>query len=319
MFDRRGGAAAQRSRLAAVALLFGLTVATVAADSAATTAAAGPQYRFTLDIASPRNTLCLGETAHYVATVNLIEVSEVSADTSFQSVAGVKIEAYPNDRSVGHFLGATKGGSVVKFTGFDLEVPATADFTFVAAKKPGKTTLVFQGLVEGYAGLYVSFNVGIRVIPCKFNVSTTSRFEGDAINNPALPYPPINSGMKTTEIIGDETGHFTGEADVRVFGATKTTGPCTVVERFPGTAHVDISGDIFDDGTLTLNFTYTPVPVSGTVRCEGVTMSVPGSTYTFDPLKVSVRPTGGAIKSPHTWNAGQFKGKTTVVVIPEKP
>ena len=316
MFDRRGGAAAQRSRLAAVALLFGLTVVTVAPDSAATTAAADPQYRFTLDIASPRNTLCLGETAHYVATVNL---SEVSTDTSFQSVAGVKIEAYPNDRSVGHFLEATKGGSVVKVTGFDLEVPATADFTFVAAKKPGKTTLVFQGLVEGYAGLYVSFNVGIRVIPCKFKVSTTSRFQGDAINNPDIPYPPINSGMKTTEIIGDATGHFTGEADVRVFGATKTTGPCTVVERFPGTAHVDISGDIFDDGTLTLNFTYTPVPASGTETCGPVTVSVPGSTYTFDPLKVNVRPTGGTIKSPHTYNATQFKGKTTVVVIPEKP
>ena len=282
-------------------------------------AQAAPQqqtYRFSLDVASPRNTLCLGETVQYTATVL---ATPLPGTPLFIDVPGVTVEAAPNDPSVGHFLHANKAGFVHTKTGSLGVEPSSADFTFVAGTKPGKTTLVFQGLVKGFdaATGYVSFQVGIRVIPCKFKVRTTSRFQGDSINNPDIPYPPILSRMKTTEITGDATGHFTGESDVTVIGSTKAV-QCSVSERFTGASHVDISGDLFEDGSLVLNFTYTPVTSSATERCGPAAQSG-AHTYTFDALKVSVRPTGGTIRSPHTYNGGQFKGTTTVVVTAEKP
>jgi hypothetical protein len=299
------------SLLIVLALLIGMVLTGIGGPAPAGAAPTSPTYRFSLDIASPRNTLCVGEKVTYLATV----FADPQVGTPiFVEVPGVTVEAYANDKTVGYF-DRNKNAAVVRHVTGSLGVePPAAEFTFTAANKPGKTTLVFQGLVKGFdaATGYVSFSVGIRVIPCSYKVTTTTRYPVNYTHNPDIPSPAIVARMNTITITGDNTGHFTGEGDVVLVGGTKTVG-CSVTERFAARGHATISGDIFDDGSLVLNFTYERVASDVSERCgpARVGSSVP---YFFDALKVSLRQTGGVKTLPSTFNAGSFTGSTTAAV-----
>ena len=131
-----------------------------------------------MDVVSPRTTLCFGEKVRYKVIV--YRTADDPADFPVPvPVSGVKVEAYADNRAIGTFAGQGRGGSAFVSTELDFSTPYSAEFTFTAGKKEGATTLQFQGLVSYVSPVgrgYVSFEVPIRVIACKYMVSTVVRF-----------------------------------------------------------------------------------------------------------------------------------------------
>ncbi len=129
----------------------------------------GVTYRYYMEPSRYQTKLCVGDPVKYDMHVYR---QAMGTDTSRTDVFSTKVEAYPNDKSIGSFAQA----NVVVSIGSD-GYPGIAGFTFTG-KKVGKTTLVFQGKVAGVEIQrgYVSFNIDIQVIQCKFKISGTTRF-----------------------------------------------------------------------------------------------------------------------------------------------
>ncbi len=140
-------------------------------------------YRYYMDVVNPRTSICIGETVHYTVIVNR---TPVAGDLAPKPVAGVKVEAYIDDPNLGSFSNTRKGGSSFQQTGFNLDPVDSVEFQFTAGKKPGKTTLQFQGIVAGVEAAtgYVSFPVGIEIKICNYRITTVTRFPPNGRGNP---------------------------------------------------------------------------------------------------------------------------------------
>lgn len=308
-----------RWRILIAAFLLALVIGSSGQASIAQAAPAGQDYRFSLNIVAPRTIICIGETVTYKADV----YGEKAPFTgSFVlKVAGVKIEAFPSDQSIGAFIGANKAGSVSGRMGSDLNAPTSIVFKFKAGNKPGNSKLFFDGAVKNFdiqTG-YISFTVPIRVIPCKYTVTTTTQFPPNPNYNPMILNPRIKVKMNKAMVTADETGHFNGPGTLHWFGSSYTTvtpgvGAATAVEKFSATSQTNLNGELFENGQLVLNLTYETASSSFTVSVLGVSRSQSGLPYILDPLKISVPAAGGTVNLPQGYNQSSFMGKVHAVV-----
>jgi len=173
---------AERWRSVSLALIFALILGSASQTQLAQAAPGRAGIRLYMDIVQPQTTVCVGKTVSYEARVYMAFDPPLTTPKGNKvensALAGVKIDATSADPNVGDIVGK-KQGPVTRVTGgtedlVSLEsgaaIPNSAIFKF-KARKAGKTTLYFEGLAFGE---YVSFNVPVNVIPCKFKVVATS-------------------------------------------------------------------------------------------------------------------------------------------------
>jgi hypothetical protein len=301
------------------AFLLALAIGSSGQASIVQAAPAGQDYRFSLNIVAPRTILCTGETVNYKADV-YAELAPYTGSYVIK-VAGVKVDAYPADQSIGAFIGANKAGSVSGRMGSDLDAPTSIVFKFKAGKKPGNSKLFFDGAVKGFdiqTG-YISFTVPVRVIACKYTVTTTTQFPPNPNYNPMLLNPRIKVKMNKAVVTADENGHFNGSGTLHWFGSSYTTvtpglGAATAVEKFSATSQTNLNGESFENGQLVLNLTYETASSDISATVLGVSRSQSGLPYILDPLKISVPAAGGTVNLPQGYNQSSFMGKVHAVV-----
>ena len=80
------------------------------------------------------------------------------------------------------------------------------------------------------------------------------------------------------------------------------------------------TGDMSDDGKLTLKFVYQTVTSNIVERVGPVTQSGFGMPYLLDPLQVTIalQHSAGVVRKPHGYGRPDFPGKAVIIVIPEK-
>ena len=317
MRRQRGRARSTLRRSVVLVLFLELVVGVSTQGSAAHAAPTGETYKFSIAaVDHPRSTLCLGETVRY--TVKVFASSTTGPPAAIE-LPGVKVDA--SVVGVGAFVGTKGSGVDGAETGFDIDNPIGIQFSFKAGKKPGTTRLIFAATVkgDGIDNGNVSFSLPVRVLDCRFYVSQYTSFGPNAIENPSVPYPKIIASMDIALLTADINGHYTASSPVRWIGSTLAGGGVSVTETFPSLSHVDISGEMSDDGKLTLKFVYQMVTSSVVERIGPVTQSGPGGPYLLDPLQVTVEPGGrGVTRKPHGYGQPGFVGKAVVVVITEK-
>lgn len=308
-----------RWRILIAALLLALAIGSVGQASIAQAAPAGQDYRFSLNVVAPRTTICTGEMVTYKADVY---AEQAPFTGSFViKVQGVKVDAYPADQSIGAFVGANKAGFVSGRMGSDLMAPTSLVFKFKAGNKPGNSKLFFNGAVAGFdiqTG-YISFTVPVRVIACKYRVTTTTQFPLNPNHNPMIVSPRIKVKMNKAEVTADEIGHFNGSGTLHWFGSSYTTvtpdvGSATAVEKFSSTSQASLNGEVFENGQLVLNLTYEQASSSMTETVLGVSGIASDLPYILDPLKISVPAAGGTVSLPQGYNQSSFMGKVFAVV-----
>lgn len=308
-----------RARLTTFVLPVVLLLATAAGSVqliSAPSAAAGVTYRYYMDVVSPRTTLCLGEKVRYKVVVNRTADGDTDGPVP---VSGVKVEAYADNPAIGTFAGQGKGGNVFVSTELDFSTPFSAEFAFTAGKKPGSSTLQFQGLVNHVSPLgrgYVSFAMPIKLIVCKYMVSTVVRFPPNGTYNPDAVEPPIVATMKPTLLTADADGNFSGTGTLHWRGTSFRSG-CTVSQRFGPDTSVAISGKIFDDH-LDVRMIYEPGSGSLTTSCGGVSVPAPFDPVQLDQLDVELSPKGGSLKQTQAHTQGSFAGTVLISVTQVK-
>jgi hypothetical protein len=300
-----------------VALLLELVIGVSTQESAAHAAPAGETYKFSIAVVDhPRTTLCLGETVRY--TVKVLASPTIGASPVIE-VPGIKVDA--SVIGVGAFVGTTGSGVNGAETGFDIDNPIGIQFSFKAGKKPGTTRLIFAATVhgDGIDDRHVSSSLPVRVIECRFYVDEYTSFPPNPLDNPSIPYPPIIASTDIALLTADIDGHFTASTGVRWIGKTLAGGGVSVTETFPSRSHVDITGEMSDDGKLSLKFVYQIATSNVVETVGGVTQSGLGLPYLLDPLQVTVDPHGSpVIRKPHGYGRPDFLGKAVVIVITEK-
>ncbi|MGZ4740178.1 MAG: hypothetical protein ACXV3B_06755 [Ilumatobacteraceae bacterium] len=300
-----------------VALLLESVVGASTQGSAAHAAPPGESYRFSISaVDQPRTTLCLGETTRY--TVKVFATPTLGTSPVIE-VPGVKVEA--SVVGVGAFIGTTGSGVNGAETGFDIDHPVGIQFSFKAGQKPGTTRLTFAATVkgDGIDNGQVSSSLPVRVIECRFYVAEYTHFGPNALDNPSIPYPPIIASLSPTLLTADVNGHFTASATMNWIGSTLAGGGVSVTEKFASGSRVDITGEMSDDGTLSLKFVYQMVMSSVVEKVGPVTQGGPGGPYLLDPLQVAVNPHGSPVaRKPQGYGRPDFPGRAVVVVITEK-
>jgi hypothetical protein len=161
--------------------------------------------------------------------------------------------------------------------------------------------------------------VPVRVIACKYRVTTTTQFPPNPSYNPMILSPRIKVKMNKAVVTADEIGHFNGTGTLRWFGSSYTTitpgvGKATAVEKFAAPSQASLNGEVFEDGQLVLNVTYEQVLSSITETVLGVSGSQSSLPYILDPLKISVPAAGGTVRLPQGYNNSTFMGKVFAVV-----
>jgi hypothetical protein len=158
------------------------------------------------------------------------------------------------------------------------------------------------------------------VIECRFYVGGYTSFGPNALDNPSIPYPPIIAKFEPTLLVADINGHFTATATMEWIGSTLSGGGVSVTEKFASGSRMDITGDMLDDGKLSLKFAYQVVTSSVVETVGPVTQGGAGLPYLLDPLQVTValKGSGGVVRKPQGYGRPDFPGRAVVVVIPEK-
>jgi hypothetical protein len=274
-----------------------------------------------MDVVKYRTTLCVGESAPYTVFVYRQSTTSSASPTP---VDRVQVLANPFDDQVGRFLGKDRFSfAVVAWTGPGTGAsPMPATFTFKAGKKPGKTTLLFRANAHGTDEdpnipeqiSYVSFQVDIRVIQCRYTVKGSTSFPPDARDNPDIVKPPLVATLKKVQLVSDADGHLTGSTSIHWKSARLSSG-CIVNETFGADGAVTINGDVGDDGTLTLTLAFTSVAASATETCGPASVGFP-VPHQIDPLRLQV-PMKGGVVTPRVTLAG-FPGVATIIVKPVK-
>jgi hypothetical protein len=268
-----------------------------------------------MDVVNPKTTICVGKEVNYEARVYTPPRTIVGIKINAYALPGIKVEAFSQDKSVGDFVGAKKGIRT-RFTGStdelldDEATPHTAYFTF-KAKEAGKTTLYFEGVAQGQ---YVSFNVPVKVINCKYKVLINSRWKY------VTPYGTVNLIAITAKdaflLMNEENLYSTTQAEIVWVETTKVPRYREKNDLNFGTA--EIIGQIGLDNKLEVKLNINPVSfgqtLCGAAGCGGSPVSL-----TADPLRIIVPASGGgAITQIHGLTGGgiKLKGPTTVYVFP---
>jgi hypothetical protein len=254
-----------------------------------------------------RKTICTGDSTPYSVNVH-VAASSMGHDT----VAGIKVEAYPNDKSVGSFTKSTATTRSVA------GAPAFATFTFKAGSKPGKTDLVFQGFIAGFEASvgYVSTNIPIAVVECQYQVSASLRFPAD--RSGGVPTPAIVIVVRPTKLQADPEGHILESAPVHwVSGVASVKlegGTCTGTLKFAKDDEVLIEGDVGENGAVKLTFGFPSALGSWTGQCNGLAVPMGTLPYTITPPEVYLRSEGGVATIPARISASVADGSASFVL-----
>jgi hypothetical protein len=221
------------------------------------------------------------------------------------SVIGINVDAQSKDPSVGDFVGARTAKTTVVLDD-DLATLGTK-FRF-KANKPGKTTLYFQGLVGKE---YVSFNLDVKVLPCKFKATTIGEWHVDGPANIS-----VVAISDDAEVEADEQGNLTGSTTVNWVATSSGVGDCPAAGIEIGSSRVDWNGEIDDTEHLSLQGTFLPAQGSVSVDC-GTSGTVPVQ-LTPDPLQAGVTFSGGVFRQSQVLEGpeGPMSGFVTIVVVP---
>ena len=292
-----------RWRVFYIALVLALTIGGAGQTVPVQAAPAREGVTFYMDMVSPKTIVCVGKTVSYEARVYMVYDTPVTTPKGNKigenAIAEIKVEANSQDTNVGDFLN-TKKGFLTRVTGGADELasldtgasaPNSAVFSF-KAKKAGKTNLYFQGLAYGQ---YVSFTVPVKVIPCKFKVKVILRF------NPGI----YNITVTSDEVLmtADESGTFTGSKASMHWVYSNFSIPCSVSAA---DSSVNLTGKLdVDGGKFVGSATFGPTTPVG---CRG------SGKGAVNPLKFSVRSSGGVSKSTAT--ASPLSGPATITVVP---
>jgi hypothetical protein len=279
----------------------------------------GEIVNFSMTVQDPKTTLRCGETVTYVVKVELAqsEFAPTPVPGSMglpkgMSVIGINVDASSKDPSVGDFVGARNAKTAVVLDA-DLATLG-AKFKF-KANKPGKTTLYFEGLVGKE---YVSFNLDVKVLPCKFRATTIGEWHVDGPANIS-----VVAISDDAEVSGDAQGSVTGSASVNWVLNSGQVADC-LPQSVTTSSQVDWSGQVDDNEQLTLDGTYQPAAMSLPVYCVGSDGGIAsGSTpiqLTADPLQVGMAFSGGIFRQSQVLEGpeGPISGFVTIVVVPEE-
>lgn len=235
-------------------------------------------------------------------------------------ISGVAIRGSVTNPSIGALTPPESSG------GYDVSdlLLADADFMFTA-RKAGKTTLQFVGEVRSYwdgsgrtqtlsRPYPVHVEVPVKVIPCKFKVNTTGQWirvlDGAGASAMAV--------IEGAEIKADEQGHFAVSARVD-WGSTYYVDECATTTSIP-TSQANLTGDIDEDGQLTMNLTFEPTEWLGSLSCPYVGGGSSTTSVTLDALSLSSPASGGVFTQSQrlVTQDDMMPGSIIVVVIPEE-
>jgi hypothetical protein len=297
------------SRILYAALISTLAIGSVSPISTAQAAPPREIVNFSMQVQNPKTTLRCGETVTYLVKVELAQSkgAPTPAPRSLglpkgQSVINVKVEAVSVDKNVGDFIATEKGYATAKTSMvFDDDLAGLgAKFKF-KAKKPGKTTLYFEGLVGEE---YVSAKLDVKVLPCRFKLNSVSIFKVGM----------TSVGIMDGEIEADEQGNFSGSTIVN----WTTSMLCGISSPIaPSTA--DLIGTINESGQLAGEITFGPITSVGGGSC-GVGVAT-ANFGTLDPLTIKASSEGVSVYTQaQAINAtnGSFTGTATIVLVPEE-
>lgn len=312
-----GGNPDQRWHSAILALVLVLIIGTV---SPAPSAQAAPAWSTELSFFMLANKeggskpVCVGErTTIEVLVLRLKVVNGVSEAP--EAITGISVIGVVVNTNIGQISppeNTTHWASAI--------YPGAADFVFTA-EKPGETIVAFSGMIVhpgwfgtnwGGSSQIVSDQVDVRVIPCKFKVEATSRWN----NNVGGIYLAM---MDETELRADAEGRYIGSANVNWIG-TFMMDSCPKEYTIPS-GQANLTGELNDSGQLTATLTYQPVAVTFNGACGNLS-GWDNFQVSQDPLRFSVPASGGAFTLPQfligSGEMGIFDGSVTIVVIPQE-
>lgn len=296
---------AGRWRTVSMALVLALIIGSAGQTPLAQAAPARVPVKVYMDIVSPKTTVCAGKTVIYEARVYTPPTTIVGIKVDRYALSGIKVEASSQDKNVGDFTGTKKGFVTRNTTALqpldDFETtPHSAYFTF-KAKKAGKTTLYFEGVAHGQ---YVSFDVPVKVINCKYKVKIVSKWSAGM-----TIVATSSDGVMTA----DENGYFTGSANVNWV----TSILCGIKSPI-APSKADLTGTINESDQLVVKITFQPTSSSGGGNCGAAGVST-SNFLTPAPLTIRVATTGAVSTRQAqvvTAKNGSFTGTANVYVIP---
>lgn len=309
------GNPAPRWRMVLIALVLALSIGSVSqiAPVKAQDGGTGHIVNFYMELSQPKPTICTGETVHYTATV-FERFTSAPPDWKGKNlptpteIAGVKVEAYAEPVSLGTFAGAKKAGVVSQQTGFNLDEPYNVVFSFTAGKKPGAGKLIFEGQVTGFNNGYVSSTLSVKVIPCKYEVTTNSTWAFFDQYGTAFFFEFMKA-----QVTGGAESPVNGSGVVLWVVTEIIPSYLSNAMIHPGSA--DFKGRFDDNGQLLLNITLNHV--SGTDKncglpgCGGGPLELePG------PLPLINAPGSGTFSQTLAGNGKLMSGHTSVTVKP---
>ena len=309
--SREGSARADRRhplprwRRVFIALMLALSIGSGGQLPRVQAAPARDQGNASMIVINPKLSFCVGQSAFY----------EVKVFINFKAdaLSGISVDAESVDQSVGDFIGPNKKGLFTHRTKSWEELdnlrdhedmPSSAVFQF-KAKKVGTTTLYFQGLAYGQ---YASFNVPVRVIPCRYRVVTHSTWSA-GMTSVATIYNAV--------LEANDYGEFK-PADVAVlWNIPNLCGNAIKSPVFQSMA--TLSGRLNENDQLQLKITFTNAGSEGGGNCGGFGVHT-ANNMTPDPLYVTLSSSGGVESQVHIVKAenGDFPGSVIIMAWPEE-
>jgi len=204
----------------------------------------------------------------------------------------------------------------------DPDDPDQQPFLFTA-QKAGKTTLTFTGSIKDSSlgpnvtvlgpGIKAVTEVPVKVSPCKFKVETHAEWH---VPGPAHLFMAATSGEAEVKA-PDAQSPFTGSSSVDWAVQAGSVGDCSGTVTM-GSSQVDWTGQMDDNGQLTLNGTYQQSTGTEKINCGGSSQSR-SFNLTPDPIKVSVDSSGGVTEQSEVVQGPEaVTGFVTIVVVPEE-
>jgi hypothetical protein len=278
-----------------------------------------------MDVKQPKTKLCAGRTVSYLVQVELEPLIRMPTPVPPRGspkklgVVNVKIEAFSSERNVADFVGGDSASGIANartsVVTEDNDLSGLGAKFTLKAKKPGSSTLYFEGLVQGE---YVSYDLPIRVIACKFKVTTISEW--------SVPGP---AGIHVTAISddaevksADEQSPLTGSTSVNWVVSVGAVGGCSETIDV-GSSRVEWNGTVDDSDQLALNGTYQTAAGALDALCVGASgESTTGNMsieLTPDPLLIGMSASGGSTSQSQILQGPEAtSGLVTIIVVPEE-
>lgn len=299
-----------RWRTLLIALVFALSIGFAGQMPQAQAAPAKDPVTVSMTIVNPKTSLCIGQSAFYEVQVISAAHTTAGIQVDAWALSGITVTAFSKDESVGDFIGPKTKGFRTRMTssweelenlsGPSFEGRSNSAVFHFKANKPGRTTLFFEGLAYGQ---YVSFNVPVRVIQCKYQVVTISKWSA-GMTSVATIY---NAYMET-----NDNGSVISTTVNVLWTTTMICGIKSPVSQSEAT----LTGSFNENDELVIKITFGPAASEGGGNCQ---VSVETQNIaTPNPLTVTVGPSGGVFNQVHTVKAsnGDFPGSVTIIVWP---